>query len=89
MRRISRKSGQNPEVLVAVVVTVIDVELPAVTVAGLNVQVATGGQPATTNEIEPESGGARVAMVNAAEPPADIVVEVGIAFTPTGDGPLK
>jgi hypothetical protein len=77
------------KVLRAVVVTIKVVDDPAAALAGLKLQVETGGQPASVNVTVPESGGEKVVTVNEVELPALMEFAPGEAATPAGAGPLK
>ena len=81
--------GIKCEVVLAEVVTFRVVEVPAVMLAEVNAQVETGGQPAMVSATCPESGGAKVAIVKEADPPAVTDVVTGWAATPPGNGPAK
>src|SRR5271169_4701108 len=81
--------GIKCEVVLAEVVTFRVVEVPAVMLAEVNAQMETGGQPTMVSATCPESGGAKVAIVKEAVPPAVTDVVTGWAVTPPGNGPAK
>jgi hypothetical protein len=85
-RRKIRTGGATPP---AAVVTLNETDPPATTVAGENVQVETGGQPAIEKVTCPLNGGLSVLIVNVADAPALIAIAGGDAISPAGIGPLK